>query len=109
MSARIRVVIVDDHPLFRQGLRQVIEADSRFQLSGEAGDGAAALQLIQEQKPDIVVLDPDTQDHNWQTMDLGRTLEEFQAKLEARTDRSKPVFMFIVLAFLFTSRERGAC
>lgn len=57
MSERIKVLIVDDHPLFRQGLRQVIEADSRFQLVGEAGDGAAALQLIQEKKPDIAVLD----------------------------------------------------
>ena len=57
MSARIKVIIVDDHPLFRQGLRQVIEADPRFQLIGETGDGAAALQLIQERKPDIAVLD----------------------------------------------------
>lgn len=57
MSTRIKVVIVDDHPLFRQGLRQVVEADPRFHLLGEAGDGATALQLIQERKPDIAILD----------------------------------------------------
>lgn len=57
MSTRIKVIIVDDHPLFRQGLRQVIEADSRFHLVGEAGDGDSGLRLIQEKKPAIAVLD----------------------------------------------------
>ena len=48
---------MDDHPLFRQGLRQVIEADARFELIAEAGDGIVALQLIQEKKPDVAALD----------------------------------------------------
>lgn len=56
MSA-IRVVIVDDHPLFRQGLRQVLEADGRFHLAGECDTGAAALSLIQSLQPDLAVLD----------------------------------------------------
>ena len=57
MSNRIKVLIVDDHPLFRQGLRQVVEADPGFELIGEAGDGETALRLIQERVPDIAVLD----------------------------------------------------
>jgi len=57
MHGRVRVLIVDDHPLFRQGLRQVVQADPRFEFCGEAGDGASALQLIQEKKPDIAILD----------------------------------------------------
>jgi DNA-binding NarL/FixJ family response regulator len=57
MSERITILIVDDHPLFRQGLRQSVEADPRFELIGEAGDGAAALKLIQEKKPSVAVLD----------------------------------------------------
>jgi DNA-binding NarL/FixJ family response regulator len=57
MSDRTKVVIVDDHPLFRQGLKQLIETDARFELVAEAGDGTEALQLIQQRKPDVAVLD----------------------------------------------------
>src|SRR6185503_10305995 len=54
---KTRVVIVDDHPLFRQGLKQAIEGDERLELSGEAGDAEAALDLILALKPDVIVLD----------------------------------------------------
>jgi DNA-binding NarL/FixJ family response regulator len=57
MPGRIKVLIVDDHPLFRQGLRQVVEADDRFELVAEAGDGKIALELIRKLKPDIAVVD----------------------------------------------------
>src|SRR5271170_426055 len=57
MPHRTTVLIVDDHPLFRSGLRQIIADDPRFELVGETGDGEAALQLIQEKKPDVAVLD----------------------------------------------------
>jgi two-component system, NarL family, response regulator DegU len=57
MAGRIKVLIVDDHPLFRNGLRQVIISDLRFELAGEAGDGESALKFILEKKPDVAVLD----------------------------------------------------
>src|SRR5580693_2698347 len=57
MAQRTKVLIVDDHPLFRGGLRQVVLDDGRFELVGETGDGEAAWQLIREKKPDVAVLD----------------------------------------------------
>jgi DNA-binding NarL/FixJ family response regulator len=59
----IGVVIVDDHPLFRQGLRQLIESDARFRLLAEAHDGDSVRRMVREHDPDLVVLDvnlPDT-------------------------------------------------
>jgi DNA-binding NarL/FixJ family response regulator len=55
--AKISVVIVDDHPLFRQGLRQAVEGDPRFRLAGEADSGPAALEMIKQLQPDVAVLD----------------------------------------------------
>lgn len=57
MTRRPRVFIVDDHPLFRAGLRQVILDAGRFELIGESGDGGEAMLLIQKQKPDVAILD----------------------------------------------------
>jgi len=57
MAGRIKVLIVDDHPLFRNGLRAVITSSPRFDLVGEAADGEAALKFILEKKPDVAVLD----------------------------------------------------
>jgi DNA-binding NarL/FixJ family response regulator len=57
MKSDIRVVIADDHPVFRQGLLQVIETEQGIEVVGEAGDGVSALRMIQELKPDVAVLD----------------------------------------------------
>jgi DNA-binding NarL/FixJ family response regulator len=52
-------LIADDHPVVRQGLKQMIETDPQLKVVGEAGDGEAALALIENLKPDIVVVDID--------------------------------------------------
>jgi DNA-binding NarL/FixJ family response regulator len=54
---RIRIVIADDHPLLRKGLREVIEEDSSLRVVGEAVDGDTALEQIERLRPDIVVAD----------------------------------------------------
>jgi DNA-binding NarL/FixJ family response regulator len=51
------ILVADDHPLFRQGLRQTIETESGFQVVREVGDGHRALEAIRELKPDLCILD----------------------------------------------------
>ena len=59
MAADIRILIADDHPLLRKGLRQVIEAVPHLRVVGEVDDGEAALEQIVAQQPDVVILDLD--------------------------------------------------
>jgi DNA-binding NarL/FixJ family response regulator len=53
----IEVAIVDDHPLFRQGVIDTISMEKDFVVLGEASDGDEALALIKEKKPQVVILD----------------------------------------------------
>jgi two-component system, NarL family, nitrate/nitrite response regulator NarL len=53
----IRVVIADDHPIFRDGLRRLLEAEGDIKVLGEASDGADAVKLARQFKPDILLLD----------------------------------------------------
>lgn len=53
----IRILIADDHALFREGLRKLLEAEPEFRVLGEACDGAEAVRLAQQLKPDILLLD----------------------------------------------------
>lgn len=59
MKKETTVLIVDDHPLLRRGVHDVIGHDTRFQVVGEASDGEEALRLLPSLKPDIVILDID--------------------------------------------------
>jgi two-component system nitrate/nitrite response regulator NarL len=56
-NARTRVLIADDHPLFRDGVARYIEQRPEPELVAEAGDGAEALRLIGELHPEVAVVD----------------------------------------------------
>lgn len=51
------LVLVDDHPIVRQGLRALLEAEPGFRIIGEAGDGIEAAKLVERLQPDVLVLD----------------------------------------------------
>jgi two-component system, NarL family, response regulator NreC len=57
MSERVRVLIADDHPLVRSGLRGLLERDGEFQVVAEAADGYEAIDLAVLHKPDVILLD----------------------------------------------------
>lgn len=57
MNSTIRVMIVDDHPIVREGLRLMLATSDDLLLVGDAADGPAALQVIAEMQPDVVLLD----------------------------------------------------
>jgi len=57
MDSEIAILIADDHPIVRQGLRQMIEASTDLKVIAEAGDGREALEKIEALKPSVAVLD----------------------------------------------------
>ena len=54
---KVRLVLADDHVIFRQGLAVLLGAEKRFEIVGVAGNGLEALELIRQQRPDIAILD----------------------------------------------------
>ena len=60
----ISIILVDDHVIMRDGLRQLLEAESDLEVIGEADDGREAVKLALEKKPDTVIMDVAMQDMN---------------------------------------------
>jgi DNA-binding NarL/FixJ family response regulator len=64
MTAKIRVFLVDDHPVFRHGLKEIIDADPCFEVVGDCGDSEAALVEIPRAKPHVAMLDVSLPGHS---------------------------------------------
>jgi two-component system, NarL family, nitrate/nitrite response regulator NarL len=57
MNCSIQLLLVDDHSLFRRGLKALLSQDERFRVAGEAGDVGEALRCMAQQRPDVILLD----------------------------------------------------
>ena len=73
---KIKVFVVDDHPIFREGVRKVIESDPRMVVVGEAADGAEGLAQIKALKPHVAVVDIDLPQTDG--LELTRALQNLQ-------------------------------
>ena len=55
--SKLRVLLVDDHTVVRQGLRRILETDDEIEIVGETGDGRTAVEIVQRLQPHVVVMD----------------------------------------------------
>ena len=76
----ITLLVVDDHPLFRQGVADALALEQGFRVVGQAADGKHALELIRDLEPDIAVLDVNLPEMNGQQI----THQVNQEKLPTR-------------------------
>ena len=54
---QVRVMVVDDHEIMRDGLREILERSGNFEVVGQAGDGVSAINIALKLKPDVIVMD----------------------------------------------------
>ena len=64
MNPKKRIIIIDDHPLFREGLKTILGRSNSFDVAGEAGNASEGIQLIKSLRPDLVILDISLPDRN---------------------------------------------
>lgn len=57
MSEKIRILLADDHPIFRKGLVKILDQHNAFEIVSECTDGNETLRMLEESKPDIAILD----------------------------------------------------
>jgi DNA-binding NarL/FixJ family response regulator len=82
--AKIRVLLTDDHTLFRQGIRTLLSAEPDLEVVGEAGDAAESIELARQFRPDVVL------------MDIGmKGLSSFEATRQIRKDNPETRVVFL--------------
>src|SRR5258708_8481147 len=83
---KIKCLLVDDHTLFRQGVRRLLESESDFEVIAEAADGGEAVEKARETRPDVVL------------MDIGMTgLSSFEASRQIKKNRPETKVLFLTM------------
>jgi DNA-binding NarL/FixJ family response regulator len=105
MSEPVRIVLADDHPIFRRGLREVLEAQPDFQVVAECSDGEEALAAIERERPGIVVLDVGMPKQDGFAVvralrELGAATEVVLLTMHARDDLLREAFSLGVRAYV---------
>lgn len=79
MAPKMRILLIDDHPLFREGLRAIIERNIKYEVVGEAGTASQGLEMVRELKPDMVLVDMSLPDQSG--IELIRDIYKFSSKI----------------------------
>ncbi|MEY0474987.1 two-component system response regulator NarL [Providencia huaxiensis] len=101
VNEKSTILLIDDHPMLRNGVKQLISLESSLQVIGEAGDGKTGMQIAEEQDPDLILLDL-----NMPGMNGFETLDELRKR-----ELSGRIILFTVSNYsddLVNALKRGA-
>jgi DNA-binding NarL/FixJ family response regulator len=104
----IKVVLIDDHPLFREGVKKAITSFPDLTVIGEAGNGSDGLDLLRTLKPDVAIIDINLPDENGLQITRRAITENLDTKiilLTGYTDSDQPLHAFRAGVFAYCTKD----